>query len=139
MLIQEVMTRNVECVEADALLKDAASRMEIFNVGSLPVCDHDQLVGILTDRDIAVRSIADGKDPRSTTVRDVMTPEIVYCFDDQGVEEAVQVMKENQIRRLPILDQDNRLIGIVSLGDLANDFGDKEVVGRALDRISRPD
>ncbi len=138
MLIHDVMTRNVECVEADALLPDAASRMEILNVGSLPVCDQHRMVGILTDRDIAVRSIADGRDPRQTTVRDVMTPDVLYCFDDQGVEEAIQVMKENQIRRLPILDQENRLIGIVSLGDLAN-FGDKELVGQALDRISRPD
>jgi CBS domain-containing protein len=136
MKISEVMTRGVECTPPDATLQQAAERMKSLDVGALPVCDNDRLAGVLTDRDITVRCVASGKDPRTTRVRDVMTPEIVYAFEDQDVAEAARIMKDKQIRRLPILNRDKRLVGIVSLGDVAVETGDKRLAGAALEGIS---
>ena len=136
--IKKVMTAGAECTKPDATLADAARRMKDLDVGSLPVCDNDRLIGMLTDRDIVVRSLAEGKDPRSQAVRDVMTEEVIYCFVDQGVSEVAQIMKEQQIRRLPVLDQDRRLVGIVSIGDLAISAHDDTLVGKALEGISEP-
>jgi CBS domain-containing protein len=104
----------------------------------LPVCDRDRLVGMLTDRDIAVRAVAEGYDPWTDHVKDAMTPDIVYCFEDQDVKEAAQLMKEKQIRRLVVLNRDKRLVGIVSLGDLAVDTGDEKLAGETLEQISEP-
>jgi len=139
MKVQEVMTRGVECIGPDTKMDEAARRMRDLDVGSLPVCgDQDKLVGIVTDRDIVVRGIAHGKDPKTTAVRDAMTPNIHYCFADQDVEEAARLMKDKQIRRLAVLDRDKRLVGIVSLGDLAVDTGDELLAGEALEAISEP-
>jgi CBS domain-containing protein len=140
MEIRELMTRDVECIPADATLRDAANRMEALNVGSLPVCDRDRdrLIGMVTDRDITIRSFADGRDPREKNVREAMTPKVVSCFEDQDVGEAIRVMNENQIRRLPILNRHKRLVGIVSLGDVAVEIGDKQLIGKVLERISEP-
>jgi len=138
MRVKEVMTRDAECTRPDAALRDAAERMKELNVGALPVCDNDRLVGIITDRDITVRATADACDPGSTCVRHVMTPNLVYCFEDQLVGEAARLMQDNQIRRLPVLNRDKRLVGMVSLGDLAVKTGDDEVVGAALEEVSEP-
>jgi len=103
------------------------------------VCGTDgKLAGMLTDRDIAVRAVADGRDAKACKVRDVMTPDVVYGFDDQPVEEAERVMKEKQIRRLLVLNRDKRLVGIVSLGDLAVRTGDRQQVGEVLHGVSEP-
>jgi CBS domain-containing protein len=138
MQVNQVMTRRAECIGPDATLHEAAERMKTLDVGSLPVCDHDRLVGMLTDRDITVRSVSDGHDPRKDHVRDAMTPKVVYCFEDQDVAEAAKLMQEKQIRRLPVLTRDKRLAGIVSLGDLAVEAGDERLVGQALGGISVP-
>jgi len=138
MQIKDVMTSNVEVIHPDAMLQDAAKKMRDLDVGSLPVCDGQRLVGTLTDRDIVVRAIAEGRDPTATPVRMAMTSEVIYCFEDQAVEEAAKLMKEEQIRRLPILNRDKRLVGIVSLGDLAVDTGDKRMVGETLTKVSEP-
>jgi CBS domain-containing protein len=138
MRVHEVMTRNAECVSPEATIQQAAERMKALDVGSLPVCDNDRLVGILTDRDITLRCVSAGHDPRSDRVRDAMTPDIHYCFEDQDVGEAAAQMKEKQIRRLPVLNRDKRLCGIVSLGDLAVETRDDEMVGEALEGISGP-
>lgn len=139
MRIKEIMTAGVECIHRDATLEEAARRMRDLDVGPLPVLgDNDQLAGIVTDRDIAVRGVAEGKDPRTVRVHDVMTPGIVYCFEDQDVSEAVRLMEEHQIRRLVVLDRDQRLVGIVSLGDLAVKTGDERLAGEALERVSEP-
>ena len=106
--------------------------------GPLPVCDNDRLAGLITDRDIAVRAVAEGCDPRTTTVKDVMTPDVVYCFEDQDVQEAAQLMREHQVRRLVVLNRDKRLVGIVSLGDLAVETGDEKLSGRTLEHVSLP-
>src|SRR5438552_2424977 len=136
MQVREAMTRNAQCIPPSATLQQAAERMKALDVGSLPVCDNDRLVGMITDRDITVRSVSDGHDPRSDHVCDAMTPKVIYCFEDQDVSEAAQLMKEKQIRRLPVLNRNKRLAGIVSLGDLAIESGDEQLVGAALEGIS---
>ena len=133
MRVNEVMTRGVECTRPDATLREAAGRMKDLDVGSLPVCgENDRLVGMITDRDVTVRSTAGGADPNQARVRDVMTPDVVYCFDDQDVAEAGRVMKEHQIRRLVVLNRDKRLVGIVSLGDLATQTDEAELDSEEL-------
>ena len=139
MRVSEVMTRGVECVRPGDSIRTAAHRMRDLDVGPMPVCgDNDRLAGMLTDRDIAIRAVAEGKDPNSTKVQDVMTPGIHYCFEDDDVEEAAARMKEHQIRRLVVLNRDKRLVGIVSLGDLAVDTGDEHLVGETLEKVSEP-
>jgi len=138
MQVKEVMTRGAECVSPSSTLQEVAGRMKSLDVGSLPICDNDRLVGMITDRDITVRAAAEGADLKTTTVRDAMTPEVVYCFEDQEVEEAARLMKENQIRRLVVLNPDKRLVGIVSLGDLAVDTGNEQLAGKTLEKVSQP-
>ena len=104
----------------------------------LPVCDGDRLVGVITDRDITVRGVAQGCDPKTARVQEVMTPEVIYCFDDEDVKEAAKKMEEKQVRRLPVLNREKRLVGIVSLGDLAVRTGKEELAGEVLERVSKP-
>jgi CBS domain-containing protein len=118
--VHEVMTRNVEVLRPDNTLEEAAEKMKRFDIGPLPVCDGDKLVGMITDRDIIVRSVAQGEDPTADRVRDVMTPgAICCCFEDQDVTEAARLMREKQVHQLPVLNRAERLVGIVSLADLA--------------------
>src|SRR5947209_17760143 len=139
MQVSKVMTRDAECVRPDTTLQEAARKMRDLDVGPLPVCgDNDRLVGMLTDRDITVRAVAEGQDPKAARVQDVMTPDVIYCLEDQDVAEAARLMEENQVRRLAVLNRDKRLVGIVSLGDLAVKTGDREVSGGALGQVSEP-
>ncbi len=138
MLVTDVMTRGAERIGPTNSLQAAAQKMRNLNVGVLPVCDNDLLVGMITDRDITVRAVADGCDTRLTAVKDVMTPDVVYCFDDQDVQEAAKLMQEQQVRRLVVLNRDKRLIGIVSLGDLAVETGDDNLAGKTLEEVSLP-
>ena len=139
MLVRDVMTKGAECVRPSNSLQQAAQKMNNLDVGLLPVCgDSDRLVGMLTDRDITVRAVAQACDPRTTTVQDVMTPDVLYCFEDQDVQEAARLMKENQVRRLVVLNRDKRLVGILSLGDLAVETGDEKLVGSTLEQVSLP-
>jgi CBS domain-containing protein len=139
MKVKDVMTKGAECVRPANSLVEAAQKMKNLDVGPLPVCgDNDRLVGMITDRDITVRAVAEACDPRTTTVKDVMTPDVVYCFEDQDVEEAARLMKEHQIRRLVVLNRDKRLVGIVSLGDLAVETGDEKLAGETLEQVSEP-
>jgi CBS domain-containing protein len=142
MQLREVMTPHVEVIHPDATLREAAQKMQTLDVGPIPVCDGDRLQGMLTDRDITVRATAAGRDPNTTRVREVMTPDVVYCFEDQDVQEAAQVMEERQIRRLIVLNRDKRLVGIVSLGDLATQTGDEELdseeLSETLSGVSTP-
>jgi len=113
--------------------------MKQLDVGPLPVCgENDRLVGIVTDRDIAVRGVAEACDPKTTTVQQVMTPEVVFCYEDQDVREAARLMQERQIRRLVVLNRDKRLTGILSLGDLAVETGDEHLAGKTVERVSQP-
>jgi CBS domain-containing protein len=129
------MTRDVAVVNVEETLQQAAKMMAGMDTGSLPVGENGQLVGMLTDRDIAVRGVAEGKGPE-TKVRDVMSAELKYCFDDQDVSDACENMGDLQIRRLPVLNRNKELIGIISLGDIARNDGSG--VGDALREIVQP-
>lgn len=138
MLASEIMTRSAEVIPADFLLKDAAQKMRQLDVGMLPVRDGDRLVGTLTDRDITIRATAEGCDPTKTQVREVMTPGVSYCFEDQDVSEAAKLMQQKRIRRLPIMNRRKRLVGIVSLGDLAVHSGEEQLAAQTLREVSEP-
>ena len=138
MELRDIMTRNVEVISGDASLKEAATKMKTIDVGFIPVCDGDRLQGILTDRDITIRATADGRDPTKTKVADVMSTDVAYCLEDQEVDEAVSLMEARQIRRLPVLNLDKHLVGIVSLGDIAVHAGDRDMAGETLEEISQP-
>src|SRR5947207_14082037 len=114
MQLKDVMTRRVEVIHPDDTLATAAEKMKSLDVGPLPVCDGERLVGMLTDRDITVRATSEGRDPRTTRVRDIMTQEVFYCFDDQDVRDAAEIMERAQIRRLPVVNRDKRLVWIVA-------------------------
>ena len=138
MKIKDIMTSNVECVWPEDTLQEAALKMKEMGIGPLPVCDRLHIVGMLTDRDIAIRGVAAGRDPRSTKVRDVMTCEVIRCFEDEEVEEAERLMQSRQVRRILVVNRDERLVGIVSLGDLAAETGNPQRVGEVLQDVSEP-
>jgi CBS domain-containing protein len=138
MQLKEIMTHEVEVIAPEATLQDAAKKMQRFDIGPLPVCDGERLVGMLTDRDITVRAVAEGCDPKTTTVRQVMTSELVYGFEDQDIQDGTRLMEQYQIRRLPVLNRDKRLVGIVSLGDLAVSPGNQPLAGEVLEQVSEP-
>lgn len=138
MKIKDIMSRDVQVIHPDSVIQEAAGKMKTFDIGSLPVCDNRRLLGVLTDRDIAVRAVASGRDPGTTKVSDTMTPELIYCFEDENVKAAAKLMERHQIRRLPILDREKHLVGIVSLGDLALETGDDQMSGEVLEEISEP-
>jgi CBS domain-containing protein len=138
MQLKDVMTNQVEVVHPEATLWEAAQKMAALDIGPLPVCSGDQLVGMLTDRDITVRATAEGRDPKTTRVHEVMTPDVLYAFEDQDISEATWLMTEYQIRRLVVLNRSEQLVGIVSLGDLAVHTGDTWQAGQTLERISEP-
>src|SRR4051794_37719048 len=136
MRISEVMSRDVQLVKPEETLGQAASMMKKLDSGVVPVGEGDKLVGMLTDRDIAIRAVAAGKGP-DTKVGDVMTAEVKYCFDDQDVAHVAENMAELQIRRLPVVNRDKRLVGIVSLADIARQ-GSVPKSAKALHGISQP-
>ena len=136
--IRDVMTAGVETVHPDATVDEVAQKMKRLNVGAIPVCDGNRIEGMLTDRDIVVRVIGENRDPRAVRVRDAMTADVQYGFEGDDVETASRIMREHQIRRLPIVDERHNLVGIVSLGDLATDVGDDRLSGETLEQISRP-
>jgi CBS domain-containing protein len=138
MKLKEIMTQDVEVIHPDDSLQSAAQKMRDRDIGFLPVCDGDRLVGVVSDRDIIVREIAEGMDPKAMIGRDLVTAPVIYCFEDQDVDEAARIMQDNQIRRLVILNRDKRLVGVVSLGDLAsNRPADRS--GEVLQSVSEPD
>ena len=138
MRISEIMTRDPQVLPSDSVLRDAAAKMRELDIGMLPISKDDRLVGMLTDRDITVRATAEGRDPSKTKVSEVMTPEVLYCFDDQEVSEAAKIMQDKQIRRLPILNREKRLVGIVSLGDVAVQSNEQKTVSNTIKEVSEP-
>ncbi len=119
MFVKEIMTPEAGCVGPEMCLKDLADKMRKMDVDCLPVMKGDRLVGMITDRDITHRAVADGRDPTATMVRDVMSTEINSCFDDQHVGDAARIMAEKHVRRLLVLDHDEQTVGILALGDLS--------------------
>ena len=138
MLLRDMMTAKIEDIPADATLVQAAQKMKQLDIGAIPVCEDDRLVGIITDRDIAVRAVAEGRDPKNMSVREAMSPDICFCYEDESVESAAKLMEEKQIRRLPVFDRKERAIGMVSLGDLAVRNHDDRLSGEVLVRVSEP-
>ena len=138
MLLREMMSANVEDIPADATLMQAAEKMRQLDIGAIPVRENDRLVGMITDRDIVTRAVADGRDPKRVPVREAMSRDIWFCYEDQSVESAAKLMEEKQIRRLPVFDRSERAIGIVSLGDLAVRNHDDRLSGKVLERVSKP-
>jgi len=136
MRVNEVMTRDVRISRPDQTIQDAAWQMLEIDAGALPVGENDRLVGMITDRDIAVRGIAKGKGPQ-TPVREVMTSDVKFCFEDEETDHIVQNMGDQQIRRLPVLNRNKRLVGLLSVGDVAIAEG-SELAGEAVADISRP-
>jgi CBS domain-containing protein len=133
MQVHELMTPDVEVIRPDDTLQTAAKMMADIDAGILPVGENDRLVGMITDRDIAVRAIAEGKGPNAK-VREAMTQEVMYCFEDDEIPQVCQNMAEIQVRRLPVLNREKRLVGIVSLSDLAKEAN----AAKALRGIARP-
>jgi CBS domain-containing protein len=138
MQLKDIMTADPLVLSPETALREAAQNMRDLDSGVMPVGERDRLVGMLTDRDITVRATAEGKDPNSTPVRDVMTSDVVYCFEDEEVEAAARKMEENQIRRLIVLNRDKRLVGIASLGDLAVYAPSDRLAGEVTEAVSEP-
>jgi CBS domain-containing protein len=136
MKVSEIMSRSVEMVDPNTSVREAARRMRDEDIGALPVGDNDRLIGMITDRDIAVRVVAEGRDPDNATVREAMSEGIYYCSEDSSVEDAARTMAEHQVHRLPIVDQDKRMVGIVATADIARAQGDS--AQRAVEGISQP-
>ena len=136
MKIKEIMTRTVEVIHPSDTLQNAAEKMRNHNVGFLPVYNGGELIGVVTDRDIVVRAMAKGADPRTMLSWEMITSPAIYCFDDQSVDDAIDLMHDNQIRRLVILNRTTKqLAGVISLGDLAINVDDK-MSGEVLQYIS---
>ena len=139
MKLHEIMTTDVEIIRPDDTLQTAAQKMRDRDIGFLPVCDGERLIGVLSDRDVIVRALADGMDSNSIVGRDLITSPAIYCFDDQGLDEAAKLMHDNQIRRLVVLDRDDKhMVGVISLGDLAINVDDK-LSGEVLQSVSEPE
>jgi CBS domain-containing protein len=138
MKVSEIMTRDVVIMQPDDSLQSAAKKMRDSNIGFLPVCDGDELLGVISDRDLTIRALADGMDVNIMLGRDLMTTPVIYCYEDQDVREAAQIMEENQIRRLVVLSREGkRLVGVVSLGDLARHEPTNRS-GQVLKKVSEP-
>jgi CBS domain-containing protein len=137
MQIKEVMTPSPEIISPEASLAEAATAMKRLDVGSLPVGSNDSIVGWITDRDITIRATAEHRNPDAAAVREAMSPAVVFCTENDDVDECARLMEEKQIRRLPVLNADRRLVGIVALGDLAVS-PDKKLAGEILQKVSEP-
>jgi CBS domain-containing protein len=136
MKVKDVMTPKVECVRPEATVREAAIKMKSHDVGPIPVCEGDRLLGILTDRDIVVRAVAEGRDGGTTRVQDIMTRDIVTAGADDDVKDVARLMKQHQVRRIVVVDRDKKLVGIVSMKDLAVDTGDEKMAGEVLEKVS---
>ncbi len=132
--ISDIMTRKAEWVSPDTTIFEVARRLRDENIGSMPVGENDRLIGMITDRDIACRAVAEGLDPAKTSVRQVMSKTIAYCFDDQDVSDAAHMMEQKHIRRLAVLNRKKRLVGILSLDDLA--CCSHDLSGEVLEAVS---
>ena len=137
MQLSEILTRDVETIGPDTSAREAAQRMRSMDVGSLPVCDGQRLLGIVTDRDLTLRILAEGRDPNATPVQDAMTPDVCFAYEDDDVRRAAEIMKDRQIRRLPVVNREKKLVGIVAIGDIATNATD-QLTGDTLEKISEP-
>ncbi|MBC7540653.1 MAG: CBS domain-containing protein [Bacteriovorax sp.] len=137
MIVKKCMTEKVELGSPNMTLLDAAKKMRDGDFGILPIEENDKLIGIITDRDIAVRGVAEGLDPKKVKVSEIMTDRVLYCYEDQSLDEVAQNLGENRIRRLPVLNRKKRLVGILSLGDLAQSHLNPKQLEITLSRLSK--
>ena len=135
MRVSEAMTRDVRVATPGQPIRDVAKIMAEIDAGAMPVGENDRLIGMITDRDIAVRAVAQGKGP-DTPVRDVMSTEVLYCYEDEELDHVAKNMGDEQVRRLPVVNREKRLVGIVSLGDLAKN--ERQAAGKAVSGVSKP-
>ncbi len=135
--LKDLMSRDVKVISPDMSIRDAALEMREGDFGMLPVGENDRMIGTISDRDIAIRAVADGKGA-DTKVRDVMSEGIAWAFEDDTVEEAAKIMSTRQVRRLPVVNRDKRLVGIVALGDFAVESTEIRPAAEALSEISKP-
>lgn len=138
MQVEDIMSRDVQVIYPDTLLKDAAKLMRALNIGLLPVCDDHLLVGVLSDRDIILRSTARGSQPMKTRVHEVMTTEVICCFADQEIRQAVTTIRGKQFRRLPVIDRNKKFLGFVSLTQLIALARDEKLTDKVMIRIPQP-
>ncbi len=136
MQVQHIMSRNVECVDPTTTIGKAAERMRDLDIGFLVVCENDRLIGTVTDRDITIRSVAQGRDPRLAPVSEIMTPTAFYCYEDEEIEMVGRQMQDKEVRRMLIMNHQNKLVGVVSLGDIARTTGEKGLAGETLGEIA---
>lgn len=141
MTCQDIMTAAPACCVPQDSVRSAAQIMRDHDVGPVPVCDSDErktLVGIITDRDITIKVIAEGRDAANTAVGDVMTKEVFSCFPDEDAMSALKVMEEQQVRRIPVVDRHNHVVGIISQADIANRMGDRDITAEVVSEVSKP-
>ena len=136
-MLKELMSRDVKVISPDLTIGEAAREMRDGDFGMMPVVENDRMIGTISDRDIAIRAVAEGKDA-ATKVRDIISEGIAWAYEDDSVEHAAMIMSERQVRRLPVVDRDKRLVGIVALGDFAVDHSEIRPAAQALSQISRP-
>lgn len=139
MQVKDVMTADFQIIAQDATVEDAARMMRELDVGMIPVGDRKHLIGTITDRDIAVRAVAEGRDPALTSVKHIMSADIVYCYDDDDVGGAARAMEARRIRRLVVVNRQNEPVGIVALADIVTSPGGRDVAGDVLEQVSQPD
>ncbi len=135
--LKDLMSPDVQVISPDATIREAAEHMREGDFGMMPVGEGDRMIGAISDRDIAIRAVAEGKDA-STKVRDVMSEGIAWAYEDDSVEQAAKIMSKRQVRRLPVVDRDKRLVGIVALGDFAVESSEIRPAAQALSEISKP-
>ena len=135
--LKDLMSRDVKVISPEMTIREAAGKMRDGDFGMMPVGEDDRLIGTISDRDIAIRAVAEGKDP-DTKVRDVMSEGVAWAYEDDSVEQAAKIMSERQVRRLPVVDRDKRLVGIVALGDFAVESSEIRPAAQALSEISKP-
>ncbi len=135
--LKDLMSRDVKVISPDMTIGEAAKKMRDGDFGMLPVGEDDHMIGTISDRDIVIRAVAEGKNV-ATTVRDVMSDGIAWVYEDDSVEQAAAIMSERQVRRLPVVNRDKRLVGIVALGDFAVESSEIQPAAKALSEISRP-
>ena len=138
MQVKEIMTKDLEVVRPNDTLQEAARKMKVLDIGPLPVAEGDNLVGMLTDRDITVRATAEGLDPKQTRVKDVMSKNLITILEDQDVKEAAALMQSKQIRRVLVVNREKRPVGMLSLADLARHVKDSKLTGVTVEEVSAP-
>ena len=136
MKVKQIMNRSVTTINPDTPIAKAAEKMRDLDIGFLPVCEHDHLVGTVTDRDITIRSVAQGRDERLARASEIMTPAVFYCYEDDDVEEAGRQMQDKEVRRLVVLTSGKEIAGVISLGDIAKTSGETELAGETLGEIA---